>query len=106
MRPTYFLVYKVDGREVPALYWDEVWKQPRNTIYIVRLDTLPGGREMAREPIWKLYETFCQLRKRNELPPQWQPPPKQKSGETTIQLGNREHHPRYHLSDTAYDPHA
>jgi hypothetical protein len=106
-RPAYFVVYRVLGREVPAIFWDELPKEPiRQLSYVVRLDLLPNAADLVDAPLWRLYAVFCHLRKAGKLPARWEPPPQAKDDGAKVLTGHREEHPRRHLPDTPYDPHA
>ena len=73
MRPAYFVVQRVMGRETPAIYWDELPREPiRNLVYVTRLDVLPGAKSLSGEPLTWLYRLFCQLRRQGKLPPRWE----------------------------------
>lgn len=75
MRPAYFVVYRVLGREVPAIFWDELPKEPvRQMIYVTRLDELPNGAALVEQRLSVLYRVFCDLRQAGKLPPRWEPP--------------------------------
>ena len=103
-RPAYFVVARRDGREVPAIYWDELPQQPiRNLVYLVRLDVLPNGPALVAAPLADLYAVFCHLRKRGKLPPRWEPPPRPKAEAAKVYQGHREVHPRRHLPDLPYE---
>lgn len=82
-RPAYFVVQRLYGREVPAIYWDQLPRSPlRSLVYIVRLDQLPGATSLTGQPTTWLYRLFCQLRRQGKLPPRWEPP-KQGKAEAT-----------------------
>ena len=103
-RPAYFVVSLVDGREVPAIWWDELPRLPiRNLIYVVRPDVLPNGAALCAASLGQLYDVFCHLRKRGKLPPRWEPPPRPKAEAPKVYQGHREVHPRRHLPDLPYE---
>ena len=104
-RRAYFTVALVNGREVPALWWDELPRAPiRHLRYVVRLDQLPNAEALLRAPLGHLYEVFCVLRRRGKLPPRWEPPPRPAAAPAKVYTGHRETHPRRHLPDLPYDP--
>jgi hypothetical protein len=101
MRPAYFTVSLLLGKETPAIHWDELpYHHPiRSLVYVVRLDTLPG---YTAQPLDKLYRTFCHLRKHGELPPRWEPPKRPPAEPAKPRIGHREVHPRRYLPDLPY----
>lgn len=82
-RPAYFVVQRRYGEEVPAIYWDELPRDPvRFLVYIVRLDQLPGGEALLRAPLDQLFRYYQILKAVGKLPPRWEPP-KQGKAEAT-----------------------
>lgn len=78
-RPAYFVVARWCGREVPAIYWDELPRQPiRGLEYVIRLDILPNAAAMMRAPVSDLLGVYRFLKKRGKLPPRWEPPKPQR----------------------------
>ena len=75
-RACFFTVERIQGREVPHLYWDELpHRRPiRNLVYVVRLDQLPNGSLMIHRPLKDLYSVYQHLQRRGKLPPRWEPP--------------------------------
>jgi hypothetical protein len=90
-RPAYFVVAKRHGQECPAVYYDELPRQPiRNLVFVVRLDQLPNGHDLVRASTGDLYAVYCRLRDRGKLPPRWEPPPKPKAAAAERLVGHRE----------------
>ena len=74
-RAAYFVVSRSMGREVPAIFWDELPREPiRNLIYVVRLDQLPNAADLLRASLGQLFAVYQHLLKRGKLPPRWEPP--------------------------------
>ena len=74
-RPAFFVVTRQSGREVPAIYWDEVPKAPiRNLVYVQRLDLFPNAADLVRAPLSDLFAVYQHLQRRGKLPPRWEPP--------------------------------
>ena len=72
-RPAYFVVSRSMGREVPAIFWDELPREPiPNLVYVTRLDQLSNGAELLSEPLSQLFAVYQHLRKRGKLPPRWE----------------------------------
>ena len=107
-RACYFVVARVLGREVPALYWEELPRAPiRNLTYVVRLDQLPNAEALGlcNANLWELFRVYQHMKARGKLPPRWEPPPRPKTDDgTKIMVGHRENLRRG--IDTPYDPHA
>lgn len=104
MRAAYFTVALVLGREVPAIWWDELPRAPiRDLVYVVRLDQLPHGEALCAAPLCDLYAVYCHLKKRGKLPPKWEPPPRPKAEAATAKAGHREVHVRRYLPDLPYE---
>jgi hypothetical protein len=86
MRPAYFIVTRnVLGAEVPAIYWEELPRQPiRHLVYIQRLDLFPNGEDLCRASLGQLFDVYQMLKRRGKLPPRWEPPKPKKAqdGET------------------------
>jgi hypothetical protein len=79
-RPAYFVIQHVMGRSEPAIYWDDLPRQPlRNLEYVVRLDTL--SPVLATMPLADLFAVYLRLKKQGKLPPRWDP--KKKPAEAT-----------------------
>lgn len=90
-RPAYFVVQKIAGLERPAIYWDELPREPlRNLVYVVRLDQLPGAASLTGQPTTWLYRVFCHLRRQGTLPPRYEPPPRPKAEKPVPKPGHRE----------------
>lgn len=91
LRPAYFVVRRIYGREVPAIYWDELPREPvRFLVYIVRLDQLPGGEALLRAPLPQLWRYYQILKAVGKLPPRWEPPPRPKGKPAKLLVGHRE----------------
>ena len=86
MRPAYFVVQRLYGREVPAVYWDELPREPlRGLVYVQRLDLFPNAERLCAASLDQLFAAFLHLRKRGKLPPRWEPPkPKQTSAAPSV----------------------
>jgi hypothetical protein len=70
VRPAYFVIVNRNGRECPAVYWDELPRGTiRNRIYVLRLDTLPNAEEILAKPVTELYAMYQRLARRGKLPP-------------------------------------
>jgi hypothetical protein len=105
MRPAYFVVQKTDLGLRPALYWDELPREPlRNLDYVVRLDQLPGGDVLVKQPLSQLFGVYLHMKRHGTLPPRWQPPKRPPAEPAKVRTGHREVHPRRHLPDLPYDP--
>ena len=90
-RAAYFTVSRVMGREVPAIFWDELPRTPiPNLVYVTRLDQLPNGSLLIHRPLKDLYSVYQHLQRRGKLPPRWQPPPRQKAEAAKVLVGHRE----------------
>lgn len=90
-RPAYFVVQKFAGLERPAIYWDELPREPlRNLVYVVRLDQLPGATSLTGQPTTWLYRVFCHLRRKGMLPPRYEPPPRKTAEKPVAKAGHRE----------------
>jgi hypothetical protein len=78
-RAAYFVVQRLYGREVPAIYWDELPKAPlRALVYIQRLDLFPNGAQLVKASLADLFAVYQMLKRKGKLPPRWEPPkPKQ-----------------------------
>jgi hypothetical protein len=84
-RPAYFVVQRLYGRDVPAIFWDELPREPlRALVYIVRLDQLPGAAALLRAPLDHLFLLYQRLKRLGKLPPRWEPPKKGKAGATDV----------------------
>lgn len=91
LRPAYFCVQRLYGREVPAIFWDELPREPlRALVYVVRLDQLPRADELLRAPIDQLFQFYQRLKSRGQLPPRWEPPPRKEAQKAKILVGHRE----------------
>jgi hypothetical protein len=74
-RPAFFVVTRWFGREMPAIYWDELPQAPiRNLVYVQRLDLFPNSADLVRAPLAKLFAVYQHLKRRGKLPPRWEPP--------------------------------
>jgi hypothetical protein len=103
-RPAYFIVQKTDLGLRPTIFWDEMPRErPRGIEYVVRLDELPGGDKLVERPLSELFGVYLQMKRRGNLPPQWQPPKRPPAPEEKRLLGHREVHPRRHLLDAPYE---
>jgi hypothetical protein len=85
-RAAYFVVQRLYGREVPAIYWDELPKAPLRALgYVVRLDTFPNGAQLVKASIADLFAVYQMLKLKGKLPPQWEPPkPKRPSAAPSV----------------------
>jgi len=87
-----FFVVALDlfGREVPAIYWDELPKAPiRRMTYVVRLDTFPNAEKLLAASLAQLFEVYQQLKRRGKLPPRWEPPKPKKEAAPEPESGSR-----------------
>jgi hypothetical protein len=74
-RAAFFVVTRWLGREMPAIYWDELPRAPiHNLVYVVRLDTFPNGDKLVDAPLADLYAVYTMLKRKGKLPPRWEPP--------------------------------
>ena len=105
MRPAYFVVSLLNGRETPAIYWDELPRAPiPRLVYVLRLDQQPNAKALCEANLAKLYAVFCHMRKRGKLPPKYEPPPrKAENGPAKLKEGHREYHSRRFLPDLPYE---
>ena len=75
LRPCFFTVQVILGREVPLIYWDELPRTPiRNLVYVVRLDEMPHAERLCNSSLSQLYAVYRHLKQRGQLPPRWEPP--------------------------------
>jgi hypothetical protein len=106
IRPAYFVVQRINGGgEVPAIFWDELPRQPiRNLVYVQRLDLFPNGAALVNAPLSQLFEVYQFLKARGKLPPRWQPPPRKNyTGPAKLKPGHREYHARRFMPDAPYE---
>ena len=90
-RPTYFVVAKVLGREVPTIYWDELPRAPiRNLEYVLRLDLLPNADKLIAASLKELFAVYLALKRRGKLPPRYEPPRRPPAEKPEILMGHRE----------------
>lgn len=91
LRPAYFVVRRLAGREVAEIYWDYMPRESvRFLVYVVRLDQLPGGEALLRAPLDQLFRYYQILKACGKLPPRWQPPPRPQAAPAKPLIGHRE----------------
>jgi hypothetical protein len=72
-----FFVVALDffGREQPAIYWEELPRQPiRRMVYVQRLDLFPNAADLVNAPLERLFAIYQRLKRAGKLPPRWEPP--------------------------------
>jgi hypothetical protein len=77
-RTLFFVVSRLHGRPIPALYWDELPRAGvRNLDYVVRLDQLPPDSLLRLDvPLARRLALYTVLHEAHRLPPRWKPPAK------------------------------
>lgn len=90
LRPAYFVVRRLAGREVAEIYWDYMPSESvRFLVYVVRLDQLPGGEALLRAPLDQLHRYYQILKACGKLPPRWEPPPRKQGEPAKLLVGHR-----------------
>lgn len=80
LRPAYFVIRRLYGRETPEIYWDYLPRESlRAVVYITRLDQLPFAETLIRLPLERLYAMYCDAKVKGKLPPRWEPSKKDQS---------------------------
>ena len=77
------------GREMPALYWEELPRTPiRRMVYVQRLDLFPNAEKLMAASLEQLFEVYQRLKRAGKLPPRWEPPKPKKGDAAPSGAGN------------------